>query len=76
MREGLTLAQEPCAAKSNEITAVSRLLERMVLDEAVVTIDAAGCQRAIVQDLWAAGADHVLAVKCNQPTLHAEVGRL
>ena len=40
---------------------------------AVVTIDAAGCQRAIVQDLQAAGADYVLAVKRNQPTLHAEV---
>ena len=73
MREGLTLAQEPCQAKSNEITAIPRLLERMVLEGAVVTIDAAGCQRAIVQDLRAAGADYVLAVKRNQPTLHAEV---
>ncbi len=73
VREGLTLAQEPCAAKSNEITAIPRLLERMVLEGAVVTIDAAGCQRAIVQDLRAVGADYVLAVKRNQPTLHAEV---
>ena len=73
VREGLTLAQEPCEAKSNEITAIPRLLERMVLEGAVVTIDAAGCQRAIVQDLQAAGADYVLAVKRNQPTLHAEV---
>ena len=73
MREGLTLAQEPCEAKSNEITAIPCLLERMVLEGAVVTIDAAGCQRAIVQDLRAAGADYVLAVKRNQPTLHAEV---
>ena len=73
VREGLTLAQEPCAAKSHEITAIPRLLERMVLEGAVVTIDAAGCRRAIVQALRAAGADYVLAVKRHQPTLHAEV---
>ena len=73
VREGLTLAQEPCEAKSNEITAMPRLLARMVLEGAVVTIDAAGCQRAIVQALRAAGADYVLAVKRNQPSLHAEV---
>jgi len=39
----------------------------------VVTIDAAGCQTAIVQNLRAAGADYVLAVKRNQATLHREV---
>ena len=73
MREGLTLAQEPCDAKSNEITALPRLLERLVLEEAVVTIDAAGCQTAIVQALRAAGADYLLAVKRNQRMLHREV---
>ena len=69
VREGLTLAQEPCAAKSNEITAIPRLLDRLALKGAVVTIDAAGCQTAIVQALRAAGADYVLAVKRNQHTL-------
>ena len=59
------MAQEPCEAKSNEITAIPRLLERLVLEGAVVTIDAAGCQRAIVQALRAADADYVLAVKRN-----------
>jgi len=73
VREGLTLAQEPCDAKSNEITALPRLLDRIHLEGAVVTIDAAGCQTAIVQALQAAGADYVLAVKRNQPTLHREV---
>ena len=48
VRERLTLAQEPCDAKSNEIAALPRLLDRRVLEGAVVTIDAAGCQRAIV----------------------------
>ncbi|MCY4519918.1 MAG: ISAs1 family transposase, partial [Caldilineaceae bacterium] len=73
VREGLTLAQEPCAAKSNEITAIPRLLDRLALKGAVVTIDAAGCQTAIVQNLRAAGADYGLAVKRHQPTLHREV---
>ena len=57
MREGLTLAQEPCDAKSNEITAMPRLLDRIHLEGAVVTIDAAGCQTAIVQALRAAFDD-------------------
>ena len=73
VREGLTLAQEPCGAQSNEIEAIPRLLDRMVLKGAVVTIDAAGCQTAIVQALREAGADYVLAVKRNQRTLHREV---
>ncbi len=73
VREGLTLAQEPCAAKGNEITALPRLLEHMVREGAVVTIDAAGCQTAIVQALRQAGADYVLALKRNQRNLHREV---
>ena len=73
VREGLTLAQEPCAAKGNEITAHPHLLDRLVLEGAVVTMDAAGCQRAIVQALRAAGVDYVLALKRNQRTLHREV---
>ena len=73
MQEGLTLAQEPCAAKSNEIAAFPRLLDRLILEGAVVTIDAAGCQKAIVQALREAGADYVLALKRNPRTLHGEV---
>ena len=73
VREGLTLAQEPCDRKSNEITALPRLLDRIHLPGAVVTIDAAGCQTAIVQALRATGADYVLAVKRNQQTLHRKV---
>ncbi|MYA03579.1 MAG: transposase [Caldilineaceae bacterium SB0664_bin_22] len=50
-----------------------RWLDRIHLKGAVVTMDAAGCQTAIVQALREAGADYVLAVKRNQPTLHREV---
>ena len=73
VREGLTLAQEPCDAKSNEIAALPRLLDRIHLQGAVVTIGAAGCQTAIVQALQADDADYVLALKRNQGTLHREV---
>ena len=73
VREGLTLAQELCAVKGNEITALPCLLDRLVLEEAVITIDAAGCQTVIMQALRAAGADYVLALKRNQRTLHREV---
>ena len=73
VREGLTVAQEPCEAKSNEITAIPRLLGRIPLEGAVVTIDAAGCQRALVQALRAAAADYLLAVKGHQQTLHRKV---
>ncbi|MXZ43328.1 MAG: ISAs1 family transposase, partial [Caldilineaceae bacterium SB0666_bin_21] len=69
----LTVAQEACDAKSNEITAIPRLLDRIHLEGAVVTIDAAGCQTAIVQALRAADADYLLAVKGNQQTLHRKV---
>ena len=73
VREGLTVAREACDAKSNEITAIPRLLDRIHLEGAVVTIDAAGCQTAIVQALREADADYVLAVKGNQGTLHRQV---
>ena len=60
-------------AKGHEITAIPRLLDRMALEGAVVTIDAAGCQTAIVRHLQDADANCLLAVKRNQPTLHREV---
>ena len=55
VREGLTLAQEPCAAKSNEITAIPRLLERRVLEGAVVTIcplDCSGTRSDATRPCW------------------------
>ena len=71
VREGLTLAREACDAKINGITALPRLPGRIHLEGAVVTIDAAGCQRVIVQALRAADADP--AVKGHRQTLHRKV---
>jgi predicted transposase YbfD/YdcC len=70
---GLVLGQQATDAKSNEITAIPHLLRLLALDGCVVTIDALGCQRAIAAQLHAQGADYVLALKANQPTLHATV---
>jgi predicted transposase YbfD/YdcC len=69
----LVLGQEAVDEKSNEITAIPALLERIELKDALVSIDAMGCNPDIAQDILDAGADYLLAVKDNQPTLHAEV---
>jgi predicted transposase YbfD/YdcC len=66
---GLTLGQQACAEKSNEITAIAELLPTLALEGAVVTIDAMGCQTAIVRQIQELKGDYVLAVKENQPTL-------
>lgn len=70
---GLTLGQVAVEAKSNEITAIPRLLELLDLREKVVTLDAAGCQKDIAAAIVQGGGDYVLAVKDNQPTLHADI---
>jgi len=74
-RQRLVLGQEATDAKSNEITAIPLLLERLALTGALVTIDAMGCQTKIAQAIQAKGADYLLAVKDNWPTLHGEIER-
>lgn len=72
-RQRLVLGQEAVAGKGNEITAIPLLLERLELTGALVTIDAIGCQRAIAKAIRAKGADYLLALKENWPTLAEEV---
>jgi len=72
-QHGLTLGQVAVASKSNEIAAIPHLLELLDLRDKIVTSDAAGCQKNIAAQIVAADGDYVLAVKDNQPTLHAEV---
>jgi predicted transposase YbfD/YdcC len=69
----LVLGQEVVAAKSNEITALPRLLERLDLAGALVTIDAMGTQRTVAETIQARGGDYLLALKANRPATHAEV---
>jgi predicted transposase YbfD/YdcC len=72
----LTLGQRAVDGKSNEITAIPELLKILDLTGAIVTIDAMGCQKDIATPIRAGGGDYVLALKDNQPTLHAEVQEL
>jgi predicted transposase YbfD/YdcC len=71
--ERLVLGQEAVEEKSNEITAIPLLLERLAIKGALVTIDALACNPTIAQDINNAGADYLLAVKDNQPTLLGEM---
>jgi len=69
----LVLGQEAVDEKSNEVTAIPALLERLDLAGALVSIDAMGCNPTIAQSIRDAEADYLLAVKDNQPTLHADI---
>jgi len=59
--------------KSNEITAIPKLLQLLELRGAIVTIDALGCQKEIAAKVRERGADYVLAVKGNQEHLEEDV---
>jgi predicted transposase YbfD/YdcC len=69
----LVLGQRKVEEKSNEITAIPKLLDALELAGTVVTIDAMGCQRSIAEKIVAKKADYVLAVKENQPLLLDDV---
>jgi predicted transposase YbfD/YdcC len=69
----LVLGQLKVDDKSNEITAIPQLLRLLELEGAIVTIDAMGCQKEIAKTIPAQGAEYVLALKDNHPTLHSEV---
>ncbi|HEX9759361.1 MAG TPA: ISAs1 family transposase [Candidatus Acidoferrales bacterium] len=70
---GLCFGQLATDAKSNEITAIPRLLALLDLDGATVTIAARGCQKAIAAQIVDQGGDYVLALQDNQAPLCAEV---
>ncbi len=70
---GVVLGQVRVDQKSNEITAIPVLLEMLDLAGQIVTVDAMGCQKAIAQQILDRGGDYLLAVKDNQPRLHAKV---
>ena len=65
----ISLGQVVVDEKSNEITAIPKLLQMLELSGCLVTIDAMGCQVEIARAIVDAKADYVLAVKNNQPTL-------
>ena len=73
----LVLAQEAVPDKANELAAIPPLLERLGAEEglkgALVSIDAIATNAEVARAITAQGADYLLAVKANQPTLRAEV---
>ena len=69
----LVLGQLAVDGKSNEITAVPKLLEMLALPGMVVTADAMHCQRQLSQQVLDQGSDYVLALKGNQESLNEDV---
>ena len=71
----ISLGQVVVDAKSNEITAIPKLLELLEIKGALVTIDAMGCQTEIAQKIVDGKGVYCLAVKGNQPTLHDGIAK-
>jgi predicted transposase YbfD/YdcC len=69
----MVLGQIATDAKSNEITAVPKLLAMLALKGTIVTMDALNCQRAIARQIIDQGGNYALALKGNQGTLHDDV---
>jgi predicted transposase YbfD/YdcC len=72
-RQRLVLGQEAVSGKSNEITAIPLLLERLALEGALVTIDAIGTQTGIAATILRRGGDYLLALKENRPATFQDV---
>ena len=70
---GQTKVDEKSDEKSNEITAIPKLLQMLELSGCIVTIDAMGCQKEIAREIIEAQADYLLAVKENQGRLYDDV---
>ena len=75
-QQRLVLAQIATDAKSNEITAVPKLLQMLTLKGAIVTTDALNCQRTIAEQIVDQKGDYALALKGNQGTLYDDVALL
>ncbi len=69
----LVLGQEKVADKSNEITAIPKLLNKLELHGAIVTLDAMGCQTKVADQIIAQGGNYFLSLKGNQGKLHEDV---
>jgi predicted transposase YbfD/YdcC len=73
VNSGLILAQRPVEDKSNEITAIPKILGDVDIQGAIITIDAMGCQKNIAKQICNEGADYVLALKGNAGLIHDEI---
>ncbi len=71
--DGVCLGQKAVEEKTNEITAIPELLDKLRIKGQIITIDAMGTQKGIAEKIRAKRADYVLALKGNQGTLYEEV---
>jgi predicted transposase YbfD/YdcC len=69
----ICIGQKRVEDKSNEITAIPLLLEELDITDAVVSIDAIGCQREIAAQIVEKGGHYLLSLKANQKELYADV---
>jgi len=69
----LILVQIKVEEKSNEITAIPKLLDALLLEGCVITIDAMGCQKNIARKIVTKNADYILSVKENQKDLNEDI---
>ena len=67
------LGQKAVEEKSNEITAIPELLDKIQVKGQIITIDAMGTQKAIAEKIRRKRADYVLALKGNQAGLYEDV---
>jgi predicted transposase YbfD/YdcC len=72
-QNSLVLGQVKVDEKSNEITAIPKLLSRLDITGAVITMDAMGCQKKIAKLIIEKDADYILSLKGNQGNLHDDV---
>lgn len=70
---GISMGQVTVDEKSNEITAMPKLLKELDIKGAVITSDAMGCQQELCSLIIENGGDYIIAVKENQPTLYHNV---
>lgn len=75
-QNGLVLGQVKVDEKSNEITAIPKLLKILEIQGCILTIDAMGTQKEIAQEIIEQGGDYILSLKGNQGNIHQDVQQL
>ena len=75
-QNSLVLGQVKVNEKSNEITAIPKLLQILEIQGCIVTIDAMGTQKEIAQEIIERGGDYILSLKGNQGNIHQDVKQL
>lgn len=73
VENGIVLGQIKTSEKSNEITAIPELIKQLELENAIVSIDAMGCQKAIAEQIIEKKGDYVFSLKGNHSSLHDQV---